>query len=69
MHLTSILSFLLLLVFNLQFVLAQETSGTARIYTQPALAVIKVDGKFVVYGKELKLDSGIHVVEAWIEGI
>jgi hypothetical protein len=68
MHLTSILSFLLLLVLNLQFVLAQETSGTARIYTQPALAVIKVDGKFVVYGNELKLDSGIHVVEAWIEG-
>ena len=64
-----LLSTSILLVFlTTGFAAAQENLGTARIYTQPAQAVIKVDGKFVQYGKELKLDSGSHVVEAWIEG-
>jgi hypothetical protein len=51
-----------------EFTFGQETSAIARIYTQPAGAVIKLDGEFVLYGKELELDTGIHIVETWIEG-
>ena len=58
----------LILLLSVQCAFAQETSGIARIYTQPAEAVIKLDGEFILYGKELKLDTGIHTVEAWIEG-
>ncbi len=61
-------SALLLMFLSPELVFAQESSGIARVYTQPAQAVIKVNGELVRYGEELKLDTGVHKVEAWVEG-
>lgn len=66
--------FKILLVFfivglgSISHLSAQSVQGTARVFTQPDDAIIRIDGFKIDYGRFIKLDTGWHILRAWSIG-